>query len=223
MNTFETLKKFFSKKYNTKNLGKVKTIIRWQIDQDTTLRTMKISQSVFIQDLIIKKELMECNTNVILIKISFAIEMTKSEDYKEADFYTYQWLIGKLIYLVYGTRLDISFVVGQLSRYNVDLRKSYFQVAKRVVWYLHKIIEISLMYSWKLNNQMPRHPPLISLIRFADSSFARYPEDRKSVIGYCFFLNGAVVLWCNKKQKTVLISTTKAEYIAFGHAARKAV
>lgn len=40
---------------------------------------------------------------------------------------------------------------------------------------------------------------------------------------YCFFLNGAIVSWSSKKQRTVSISTTEAEYIVIGHAAREGV
>lgn len=43
------------------------------------------------------------------------------------------------------------------------------------------------------------------------------------VIGYCFFLNRAVVSWYSKKQRIVSTSTTKAEYIALGHGTREAV
>lgn len=71
--------------------------------------------------------------------------------------------------------------------------------------------------------QLPRDLPLYGLVGYVDSNFAGNPENRKSVIGYCFFLNGAIVSWSNKKQKTVSISTAKAKYIALGHAARKAI
>lgn len=38
-----------------------------------------------------------------------------------------------------------------------------------------------------------RDPPPYSLIRNTDSNFASDPEDRKSVIRYCFFFNRVVV------------------------------
>lgn len=73
---------------------------------------MTIDQSVFVQDLVIKKRLTDCNANVIPMKAGSSIKMTDPEDYKEADLRTYQRLIGKLIYLVCGTRPDIAFAIG---------------------------------------------------------------------------------------------------------------
>lgn len=61
------------------------------------------------------------------------------------------------------------------------------------------------------------------LVGYAYSNYAGDPEDRKSVMGYCFFFNGALATWSSKKQRTVSMSTTKAEYIALEHGARKAV
>ena len=127
------------------------------------------------------------------------------------------------MYLAFGTRPDIAFVVGQLSKHNLDPRKSHLRAAKRVVRYLHGTMEMRLIFGWESNNRLLRDPPLYGLIGFADSNFAGDPDDRKSVMGYCFFLNRAVVSWCSKKQKTVSTSTNEAEYIALGHATREAV
>lgn len=107
---------------------------------------MNISQLAFIQDLIINEGLTECNANVILMKTGSAIEITEPKDYKETDLRTYQQLIGKLMYLACGKRPDISFTVGQLSRYNADSRKSHLQATKRVVRYLRRTIEMGLTY-----------------------------------------------------------------------------
>ena len=51
------------------------------------------------------------------------------------------------------------------------------------------------------------------LVGYVDSNYAGNPEDCKSVMEHCFFINGAVVSWCSKKQRTVSTSTTKAEFV----------
>ena len=120
----ESLKRSLTQKYDTKDLGKAKTIIEWQIQTDLA-GTMKIDQPVFIQDLIIDKSLTECNTNVIPMKIDFLIDMTEPNNYEKVNLSKYQRLIGKLIYLAYGIRSDIAFVVDQLSRHNADPRRGH--------------------------------------------------------------------------------------------------
>lgn len=63
-----------------KDFGKVKTIIRWQIYEDFMARIMKINQSVFVQDLMIEKELINCNTKIILMKTDSSIDMSDQEN-----------------------------------------------------------------------------------------------------------------------------------------------
>ncbi len=82
---------------------------------------------------------------------------------------------------------------------------------------------MGLIYGREIANRLPRELPPYSLVGYANSNFAGDPEDRKLVMGYSFFLNGAVVSWNSKKQRIVSTSTTEAEYIALGHAIREAV
>lgn len=81
---------------------------------------------------------------------------------------------------------------------------------------------MGLIFNWESTEQLPRNSSPYGLVGYANSNFAEDPEDWKSVMSYFFFLNGTVVSWSSKKQKTVSISTTEAEYIALGYAARKA-
>lgn len=72
-----------------KDLGEVKTIIGWQITKNSTLGTMKIDQSVFIRNLVIKKGLTNCNATIILIKADSIIDMPDANDYKETKLHKY--------------------------------------------------------------------------------------------------------------------------------------
>lgn len=157
------------------------------------------------------------------MKAGSAIEMNKPDDYNKADLRAYQQLIGKLMYLACGTRPDIAFAVGRLSKHNADPQKSHLRAAKRVVRYLKGTIHLGLIYGQRQDGSSLILSAPYGFIGYGNSNFAGDPEDRKSVMGYCFFFNGAVISWSSEKQKTALTSTTEAEYIAIGHAAREGV
>lgn len=78
--------------------------------------------------------------------------------------------------------------------------------------YLKKIMQMGLVFG-RANGigQLPQDLPLLRVRDYANSNFVRDLEDKKLVIGYCFFLNEAVVLWRSKKQRTVSTSITEAK------------
>ncbi len=127
------------------------------------------------------------------------------------------------MYLACGTRPDIAFIIGLLIRHNADPRKIHLREAKRVVQYLKGTMQLGFIYGRASDGRSPTLPPPYGIIGYADSNFAGDPEDQKSVMGNCFFFNGAVVLWSSNKQRTVSTSITEAEYITLGHEAREAV
>lgn len=127
------------------------------------------------------------------------------------------------MYLSCGTRPDIAFAVGQLSKHNSDPRIGHIKAAKKVVYYLKGIIHLGLIYRAKAKDKGETKAPITSslfgFIGYGDSSYVGNPEDKKSVMGSCYFINGAIVSWCSKKQRTVSTLTTEVKYIALGHAA----
>lgn len=127
------------------------------------------------------------------MKAGFAIKMIKLNNYKDIEIKPYQHLIGKLMYLACGTRPDIAFIVGLLSRHNADSRKDHLQAAKRVVQYLKRTMQLGLVYGRTSDGKSPTLPPPYGLIGYANSNFAGDLKDRKLVMKNCFFLNGAVV------------------------------
>lgn len=84
-------------------------------------------------------------------------------------------------------------------------------------------MHLEFIYRQRPDGNSPTSSAPYKLVRYRDSNFARDLEDRKSVMRYCFFLNDAVILWSSKKQRTILMLTTKAEYIVIGRIAREKV
>lgn len=54
--------------YEMKDLGEVKTIIGWQISRDLSTRTIRVSQSAYIRDLLEEENLTNCNAPTIPMK-----------------------------------------------------------------------------------------------------------------------------------------------------------
>ena len=54
------------------------------------------------------------------------------------------------------------------------------------------------------------------LVVFSDSDFASCKSDRKSTSGTCHLFGNCLISWHSKKQHSVTLSTTEAEYVAAG-------
>jgi len=118
-------------------------------------------------------------------------------------------LVGSLLYLAKGTRPDIAYPVGVLSRYVNDVGPTHVAAAKRILRYIAGTKNMGITYS-------PDANPLLEV--YSDASYAEV-GDRKSTSGNIYFLNGGPIDWFSKKQTTVSLSTTEAEYVALAVAA----
>jgi hypothetical protein len=73
-----------------------------------------------------------------------------------------------------------------------------------------------LVYTPKFGLWYPKGSTF-DLIGYSDTDYAGCKIDRKSTRGTCQFLGRSMVSWASKKQNSVALSTTEAEYIAAGH------
>ena len=158
------------------------------------------------------------------VKAGSTFLLNQADDYQQSDLTIYQRLIEKFLYLSCGTHPDIIFIVGQLSCHNLDPWTRHLRIAKQVLRYLKKTITQSM--EWEndpAGHQSGGKYGELGVVRYTDSSYAGNLEDKKLIIGYCFFFSRAIVTWCSKRQRTVSISTPKAEYVAVSQSAREEV
>ena len=66
---------------------------------------------------------------------------------------------------------------------------------------------------------MSQHP----ICGYSESAFMGDSQDRKSTMGYTFSCMGLLVSWSSKKQRTIALSTTEAEYLVGIEATKEAV
>ena len=117
----------------------------------------------------------------------------------------YQQVIESLMYAVIHTHPDISFALDQLSQYLNDPAEHHEQALKRLLWYICSTANLEIMYGPSGSQD---------LIRYSDSDYASDRQNQKSILDYVYMLGGGPVLWVSQKQKSVMTSTTEAEYMA---------
>ncbi|KAK2574851.1 hypothetical protein KPH14_012986, partial [Odynerus spinipes] len=62
-----------------------------------------------------------------------------------------------------------------------------------------------------------------NLVGYSDADWANETESRNSMTGYIFTKQGGPISWISKKQRTVALSSTEAEYIAMATACQEAL
>ena len=78
---------------------------------------------------------------------------------------------------------------------------------KRIIKYVKTTTEFGMWYSKDTNDV---------LAGYFDVDWAGNADDRKSTSGGYFYVDNNLVSWMNRKQNSISLSTTKAEYITAG-------
>ncbi|WVZ89246.1 hypothetical protein U9M48_035672 [Paspalum notatum var. saurae] len=125
------------------------------------------------------------------------------EDGEAVDQKEFRGMIGSLLYLT-ATKPNIQFAVCLCVHYQASPRTSHYQAVKRIFRYLKFTPELGLWYSLGSS---------LSLRGFSDADHAGCRIDRKSTSGTCQLLGTSLVSWSSRKQASVALSTTEAEYI----------
>jgi len=115
------------------------------------------------------------------------------------------------MYLAVCSRRDISFAVSYLSQFYQNFRRQHWVAAKRVFRYLKGTIDLGLTYR-------KTGKPIVG---YVDADWANCPQDRRSYTGYVFMLSGCPITWESRKQRTVALSSTEAEYMALTESAKE--
>ncbi|MCO5550316.1 hypothetical protein L7F22_003800 [Adiantum nelumboides] len=118
------------------------------------------------------------------------------------DVTMYRQIVGSLIYLTIP-RSDLSYSVGLESQFMQLPRKPHLDVVRRTLRYVSDTLDYALFYEASTELQ---------LSSFTDADWAGSVCDQRSTNGFMFSLGSAAITWSSKKQPTIALSSTKAEY-----------
>ena len=211
----DPIKLLLNQRFRMKDLGEAKSLLNIEIIRDRKKGQIILRQSGYIKSILSYFNMSDCKP------ISTPMEVKSSlpsllETPATASNIPYRQAIGKLIYAASGTRPDIAFATSILSRHLQAFNHQHWDAVKRILRYLQGTIHYGLVFSSGGSN------PLI-LEGYSDADWAGDVLDRKSTSAYLFMLGGAPISWMSKKQATIALSSTEAEYLATTQAAKEAL
>ena len=104
-----------------------------------------------------------------------------------------------------ATQPDLSYAVGLLARFQNKPGPAHWKALSHVMQYVNGTLDYCITYRQGIN---------IKPMGFVDSDYGGDLDTRRSTGGYVFTMAGGAVLWSSKRQPTVALSTTEAEYMA---------
>lgn len=184
--------------FKIKDLGQIHYFLGLEFNKIDT--GYIVHKQKFIKDLLQTYSIMDLPTTTMPLPAK--LQLVHKMENPLVDPTLYMQLIGKLNFLMH-TRPDLAFSIQHLSQFNQTPSQSHYDAAIHVLQYLKGTISQGLHFN---NNSS------IKLEAFCDSDWAACPITRRSVSGFFILFGGTPISWKSKKQLTVSLSSSEAEY-----------
>lgn len=174
--------------------------------------SIKLSQKQLIKELLGDFGMNECSSTKSPLETGRLERCDgKCGEEERTDGTKFRSCVGKLNYLASTTRPDLSFSVSYLSQNNKCPHREHMVAAKRVLRYLKGTEDRGVEYTQNSKD----------IEVYSNADYANDTEDSRSYTGSIVKMSGGPVAWESKKQPTVALSSTEAEYMALTSTAKE--
>lgn len=203
-----TVYKQLAAQFDVKYIGEPARIVGILVDRNRTDRTIKLHQRSYAEEVLERFGMQQSKP------VATPVSKIDSESPEVCKNTPYMSLVGSIMFLMVATRPDLAFAVNILSRALHAPTEDHWKFGKRVLRYITGTKDCGLLFK---GQEFP------GVKIYSDSDWASDSSDRKSVTGMVAIMGGAAISWITKKQPTVALSTTEAEYQALTEAAKEAI
>ena len=208
MNAIGHVKELLHSNYKMKDLGAVSTFLGMEIRQTSAAVHVKLNR--YLTGVLADFSMSDCNP--VATPLASGTDFVPREALSDADVTRFRSMVGKILFAANTCRPDLAFAASTLSRFLKDPRTNHLAAAKHVLRYIKGTLDVGLVFRGNARCQ---------LVGYSDADWAGDKVDRKSVTGYVFMLAGCAITWKTKKQQTVAMSSTEAEYMALGETVKE--
>ena len=165
--------------------------------------SVTLCQRRYIDDILKRFGMEDCKA--VASPVDVSVKNVAVDQMTPAIDVPYREAVGALMHLMCATRPDIAFAVGMIARFMETPQDVHWTAVKRIFRYLQGTKSHGIHY---------KSSGRVDFTCFSDADWAGDVADRKSTSGYVVKLNGGPISWGSKKQSSVSLSTSEAEYIA---------
>jgi ribonuclease HI len=200
------IKEILMSKFRMRDIGELSYFLGISITRKNG--NLYLDQSVYIDKVLKKFNMENCKP------INTPIEISPSENLESESIIgvkPYRELLGSLLYAALITRPDICTAVNFYGRFQNNATEVQWKGLKRILRYMKGTVNVGLQYQSNTDCE---------LASFVDADWASH-VDRKSVSGCVIKVYGNTVDWYTKKQSTIALSSTEAEFNALSEGLRE--
>jgi hypothetical protein len=207
-------------KFPVKDLGSLEYFLGIKVTRNRVDGTLTLSQRKLLHAILLKYEMADCKPihTPMIVACKLSMNDCPSTPTEEEFMATlpYRQILGSIRYLVSCTRPDLSYCAGFLSRFMHNPGIAHWQPLKRVLRYLQYTKDTGITYhNFQLQNSSHRNGYLQApLCGWSDSDWGGDIDTSRSTSGMVFLFAGGAISWRSKRQDSVALSSTEAEYIA---------
>jgi hypothetical protein len=207
-------------RFNIKVLPTTDTILGMHLTRDRAARTITLDLEGYIRAALDKYGLSECTAAATPEAVSSAATHDDTTNDQPTDRQRYMEITGTVMYAACAARPDIAHAAHRLASQMQAPTQRDMIAAKRVLRYLSGTRSIGLVFgAQRTNDARPvdsrgHNKQQLAVCAYADADWANDKKDRRSVTGWVAKLNGDLISWASKKQRTVALSTCEAELYA---------
>lgn len=196
--------------FDLKLIGEPKLFLGLTVTRDRGAKTLQLGLQGYVRELL-KFAGME-QSNSVSTPITPNVHLKPVGEEQVIDRSRYQQIVGSLMYMSTTVRPDISNAVGTLAMVASAPGPPHWQELKHLMQYLSGSDDLRLTLGG----------PELTLKGYADANHGDLYNGR-STEGYITYLGAHPVSWHSKKQASVALSTTEAEYMALSQVSKEII
>jgi Reverse transcriptase (RNA-dependent DNA polymerase) len=206
--TLDKFKNALLARFDGTSEGAIRTYLGCEIERDMIAGTTVLSQKHYAEDVLRTFGFWDAHPLSTILAPHSRLSKEDCDPSPARDFHLrYRAIVGSLGYLVNMTRPDLAFAYSELSKYVQHPGLPHMQAAEHALRYLRGTFDKSLKFS--------RDTPLVDTVwGWVDSDWAGDTDTRRSHAAYILMLNGGPISWKSRRQDSVALSTSEAEYMA---------